>query len=421
MSVVYRRVKICYNILMKHISMRFFVAVLSLAFLGVIFCGNAVLADDDLEDKKDDLEDLQEKKESYQKIINIKQNQETLLQSQISSLSSQTEKLENNIQENSVKLEETQKKMSILEAQIQQKEEEIAQQKSILGEFLRSYYDWNASEMRNVFFTGSDNSFSLADQSLQLQNGVSGAIEKIESIKRSLARDKEALTRTHTEIETLNVKLEQQTVYLESTKRQKEGLVAKTTQEKTQYQKKLSKVEEEMRDIEQEIQELEADKSSNIDMSKLPSKKSADFEYPVENVRITQSYGKTTFTRWYTFHNGTDFGLASGSKILAVADGKVLATGDCGAKYAYGKWVAIDHGNGLVSFYGHLSKQKVKRGDAVDQGDTIALSGNTGYSTGPHLHFSVFTKDSFEVIDSTSVKGVKIPTGAHLNPMRYLP
>ena len=105
--------------------------------------------------------------------------------------------------------------------------------------------------------------------------------------------------------------------------------------------------------------------------------------------------------------------------IYAAGNGKVIGSGSNG-KYAYGNWIAIDHGDGLVTLYGHLSSKSVSRGDSVKRGDKIGISGNTGFSTGPHLHFSVFVKSSYEVVQSKYVKGLMIPTGAGVNPMKYL-
>lgn len=402
----------------------FFVVILifgSLVGIGSVkYTDNFALASE-LEDKQDDLQDLQKKKETYQKIVNLKVNQATLLNSQIAILENQTNQLQGTIQENATKLEVTKQEIARLSAQIDEKEKEIRNQKEFLAEFVRLYYDWSSGEIQSALFSdGLQNPFAVSDQSDQFQEKVSEAVEKIESVKKSLSRDQESLDQDKIEIETLNTKLEQQTVYLESTKKEKEMLYTQTTAEKNQYAQKLSKVEGQIRDIEREIEQLEAVKSNAINMANLPSKKGAGMDFPVKDPAVTQRYGKTTFTRWYSFHNGVDFGIPTGTKILAAAAGKVVATGDCG-RYAYGKWVAIDHGNGLVTLYGHLSQQKTSKGKSVKKGDTIGLSGNTGYSTGPHLHFSVFTSDSFEVVASTSVAGVNIPTGAHINPMMYLP
>ncbi len=99
-----------------------------------------------------------------------------------------------------------------------------------------------------------------------------------------------------------------------------------------------------------------------------------------------------------------------GTPIYSVMDGTVLATGDttkvCRG-VQYGRWIVIDHGNGLASMYAHLSAIKVKKGEKVKRGQKIGLSGNTGYSTGPHLHFTIYY-----------TKGVKIKTISHSYPGR---
>lgn len=417
--------------MIKYRGMRRKTVWFSVIFLSIFLFGfsgreTVFVVADTLDDKKDDLQDLQEKKSSYQKIIDIKKNQKALLQSQITNLAQQTDTLSSTIAENTVKLEETKQKIQTLEQQIQEKEEVIAEQKEMLADFIRSYRDSESGGFQAMVFAveSGENPFSSADQSEQFQSDIAQAVEKIEAVRRSLSRDSEALGRDKTETETLNARLEQQTAYLDSAKQQKEALAEQAVVEQTQYEKKLSKVEEQIDDIEQEIEELEAQKSNSLDLSKLPSRSGAAMRYPLEKGSITQGYGKTSFaksSKMYKngFHNGVDFGVPTGTEVLAAASGTVVATGNSG-RYAYGKWIAIDHGNGLVTLYGHLSKQKVSRGDGVSRGDTIGLSGNTGNSTGPHVHFTVFSEDSFEVVDSVSVSGVKIPTGASVNPMRYL-
>ena len=84
-------------------------------------------------------------------------------------------------------------------------------------------------------------------------------------------------------------------------------------------------------------------------------------------------------------HDGIDIG-ARYEEVWAVADGRVVAAQWNGG---YGNYIEIDHGNGIHSFYGHFNSYNVKVGNYVSQGQVIAQSGNTGWSTAPHLHFGV--------------------------------
>lgn len=86
------------------------------------------------------------------------------------------------------------------------------------------------------------------------------------------------------------------------------------------------------------------------------------------------------------FHKGIDYAVPSGSDVLCTAKGKVIFAG---VKGGYGNCVIISHGNGLSTLYAHLSKIEVNTNDNVEVGEVIAKSGNTGRSTGPHLHYEV--------------------------------
>ena len=86
------------------------------------------------------------------------------------------------------------------------------------------------------------------------------------------------------------------------------------------------------------------------------------------------------------FHKGLDIAVAHGSDVRSAASGKVLFAG---VKGGYGNCVIVSHGNGLDTLYGHLSQILVKANDVVKVNDVIAKSGNTGRSTGPHLHYEV--------------------------------
>ncbi|RPI74516.1 MAG: LysM peptidoglycan-binding domain-containing protein [Desulfobacteraceae bacterium] len=114
------------------------------------------------------------------------------------------------------------------------------------------------------------------------------------------------------------------------------------------------------------------------------------FIAPVDG-RLTSAYGsrpwrsgKKTYLR---FHYGIDLGAPVGTAIVAAKEGIVRFAG----RYSksYGNAVVLDHGNGVSSIYAHCSKVTVKSGDKVERGQTIALIGMTGRTTGPHVHFEV--------------------------------
>ena len=113
---------------------------------------------------------------------------------------------------------------------------------------------------------------------------------------------------------------------------------------------------------------------------------------------ISSRYGVSSKIRVST-HTGLDIAATTGTPIKVVADGTITLAAYSGS---YGYLVKVDHGNGVETWYGHTSKMLVKEGQAVKAGDTIALVGSTGNSTGPHLHFEVRIN------------------GEHINPQKYL-
>ena len=112
------------------------------------------------------------------------------------------------------------------------------------------------------------------------------------------------------------------------------------------------------------------------------------FANPAPNRKITSLFGNRIdpFFGKLAMHAGIDFRQKTGSKVRATGAGTVVHAGLAGG---YGIMVEIDHGNGITTRYGHLSKVLVKEGDVIAAGDLIALSGSTGRSTGPHLHYEV--------------------------------
>ena len=112
------------------------------------------------------------------------------------------------------------------------------------------------------------------------------------------------------------------------------------------------------------------------------------FIYPIHG-RLTSPFGYRSdpFTGARSFHSGVDLAAPTGTSVKAALDGRIAETG---FNRIYGNYVIITHDRGYQSLYGHLSAIYVKRGQYVTQGAVVGAVGNTGYSTGPHLHLSIY-------------------------------
>ena len=174
--------------------------------------------------------------------------------------------------------------------------------------------------------------------------------------------------------------------------------------------------------------------------STLPQKGTQVLIWPVEAPVITQGYGLTSFAQGGAYgydksgrpnpHRGVDFKASVGTPVLAATGGTVRDAVNMDAFpgcYSYGRWVLVDHDNGLSTMYAHLSVISVSAGEYVKPGQIVGYAGSSGYATGPHLHFQVFDRDAVQVSQFTWSVGCKqarvpyAPYEAYLNPMNYLP
>ncbi|GGT61671.1 M23 family metallopeptidase [Streptomyces coeruleorubidus] len=134
---------------------------------------------------------------------------------------------------------------------------------------------------------------------------------------------------------------------------------------------------------------------------------------PVKKYKLSASFAQNG-GMWQSTHSGQDFAVPSGTQVVAAHGGTVVKAGGNGAGDgpAYGNAVVIKHGNGTYSQYAHLSKVKVSIGQVVKTGQEIARSGNTGNSSGPHLHFEIRTTANYgsavDPVKFLRAKGVKV-------------
>ena len=112
--------------------------------------------------------------------------------------------------------------------------------------------------------------------------------------------------------------------------------------------------------------------------------------YPLATGRdhLSSEYGyrRDPFSKKYKFHDGHDYSAHIGTPVYATANGRVKKSKYWGS---FGNYIEVDHGNGYITAYGHLSTRNVNTGDKVFRGQKIGEVGNTGRSTAPHLHYEV--------------------------------
>ncbi|GAA3394213.1 M23 family metallopeptidase [Streptomyces roseoviridis] len=131
-------------------------------------------------------------------------------------------------------------------------------------------------------------------------------------------------------------------------------------------------------------------------VKKAAAKKAASWVKPVAGYTLTASFNQGG-AMWSHKHSGQDFAVPVGTPVKAAGAGTVVKAGPYGGGDgpAYGNAIVVKHANGTYSQYAHLSKIKVHIGQKVSAGQRIALSGNTGNSSGPHLHFEIRTTPNY--------------------------
>ncbi|EMF26931.1 M23 family metallopeptidase [Streptomyces pseudogriseolus] len=146
-----------------------------------------------------------------------------------------------------------------------------------------------------------------------------------------------------------------------------------------------------------EAAKTQAVKASAVKKATQAAKKSTpSWVSPVKNYKLSASFAQNG-GMWAHKHSGQDYAVPTGTPVMAAHGGTVVKAGGNGAGDgpAYGNAIVIKHGNKTYSQYAHLSSVNVKVGQVVKTGQKIALSGNTGNSSGPHLHFEIRTTPNY--------------------------
>lgn len=371
--------------------------------------------------KEAKIKELQEKAAAYKKTIDEKKGEANTYVNQILVLNNQIGKLNAEIEMTQERIEETDLTIEKLTLEINTKEAEIETLKKRIGTILKLVGEYDRIDLSEILLRGNNFSeiFNVAQSVITLQDEIKNQLGDLRTLKEKLNGEKEEYNAKKQELEGLESDLSYKKVITDGERKKKKNLLNITKGEEKKFQKLLSDTETKQREIQKEIIQIESKLSYLIDQSKIPSAKKGLLAWPCEGI-ISQGYGSTSKTGFvnpvYDFHNGIDIAASIGTAIKAPLGGKVVASGTNG-NYAYGNWLAIDHQNGLITLYAHLSAKKVKVDEEIKKGQIIGYMGSTGFSTGSHLHFTVYAANTFETQEKWF--GL-LPVGGSLNPMNYL-
>ena len=433
------------GICLEHVRM----CLLSLSFAASLFCVQAVHAQttdavsgDDLQNKIDqrnrDIQALQVEIKSYQSQLDTLGGQETSLSSTLKSLDLTQKKLQADLKVSENKIAEKTLEIRQLDANISGKQSNISEDQRIVTQSFQSLNESGNRSLPELLLDSASvsDAFRALDQLGTLQQGLYGRIGSLQNDAAHLNDNKAASLRDKADLVTLNSQLKDQRAVVLSTSAEKTALLNQTKQSEASYQKMLADKQTQEAAFQQEISDYESQLHLKVDSSAIPRSSSGVLSWPIDNVFITQYFGNTPFStanpQIYNGkgHTGVDFRAPIGTPIKAALDGVVVGVANMDLVpgcYSYGKWIMLKHPNGLSTLYAHLSVQSVSDGDVVAAGQIIGYSGNTGYTTGPHLHFGVYATQgvvikSFD--NSLHCKGALIPLAdykAYLNPLSFLP
>lgn len=383
----------------------------------------------------------------------------TEIEKKIKNQDEEIEKLENSIKESEKKVkqyfgESTSLKKEIanlnylnskLKKTIYQKEKDIKKISKKITEISEKVNinnskidDLKKKLKNNIFVINQISSTSIFEKILagkQLSDATDDII-KIETIQKifqnnikdfikvfnELDQEKKIQENENKKLDVEKEKLSDKKFILEKNKKDKNSLLNITKNKEENFKIILAQQKKEKEEFEKELFELESKLQFILDKDSIPKKQIGLFDWPTpeKSSRISQFFGYTDFHSDYSTqkkHNGIDIAVPTGTVVSSVMSGRVSDTGDatkiCQGKQ-YGKWITVEHENGLTSMYAHLSKISIKKGQKISRGQKIGLSGNTGYSFGSHLHFTVYYSAGLEIKTITKNK-----LGCYISPQKY--
>lgn len=447
----------------------FSLSLLVLASVGNALVPEAVRAQSEaqirsqIDEHADKIRALEEEEKKIQQQLNQVAGQRQTLQGAVRQLdlSRQQTTTQINLTEN--RISSTNLKLNELSRTISDTESRIALDQDTIAKSLRTMAEvGDVSIVEQIFGSGDLTELWVTlDDAVSLANALRGNISKLNQAKQQLSSQQEEEAARRQELTSFRDDLSTQRQTLDVQRTEQNRLLTQTQSQESAYQDLLTRKRAERALFEQALSSLENSLKS-VGQSEVPTVQTGVLAWPYSasfaqscagkqgalgNPHcITQYFGNTAFAtanaQIYngSGHNAIDIGMPIGTPVTAALSGTVIGTGNTDAVpgcYSFGKWVLIKHPNGLATSYSHLSAINVSQGQTVSTGQTIGLSGMTGYATGPHLHFSVYAATGVQVMDlaawrksqgqaagtGCSAGGAVMPVAspsAYLNPMSYL-
>ncbi len=390
-----------------------------------------------IQDSQDEIQKIEAEIRKYEEELKKVSHKKKTLKNALYSIELSRKKLINQITLTEDKIDKLEQDIQKLKNGVENKEKKIKKNKKLLAQVLRIANEYESRSLAEILFSSN---FSKMLNEIENINKIQQLIQdnnrKLAVKKQELQNGLEKLAQAKSDLLKAKSKLQTQKQSVDVARKEQKRLVNATQNKEANYQKILAAKRQAKREFEEQMLEYEAKLKYILDPNSIPKIGSKVFRWPVDNVWITQYFGNTKFAKSGAYngkgHNGIDLGVSIGTPVKAVLSGIVVETGNTDAYpgcYSYGKWVLIKHGNGLASLYAHLSKINVSNGQKIKTGQVIAYSGNTGYSTGPHLHFTVYAADAVRVVPlgkwrkthyCAKARVPVAPLRAYMNPIDFL-
>lgn len=375
----------------------------------------------------------------YQKDLDATSAKKQTLQSTLAQLNLSIKKVTASVTLIKAQISTTQLQIDQLEDGIAHKQSSIVTVQDGLRESLKLLDQGeNQSLVAQILTSGS---LTTAWQDIDNFQTLQGAVQ---SHIVELSKEKQQLTSVKTQREAKEEQLQEQKAdlvtqqgSLTATKKAQSDLLAQTKSQESTYQKLIADKKAQQQSFEDALGDLKSQLNVAINQSDITTAGKGILRWPLDKVRITQYFGNTAFAASGAYngkgHNGIDLAAPIGTPIKASLSGVVAGTGNTDAIrgcYSFGKWVMIKHANGLSTMYSHLSEIDVSTGGNVVTGQIIGYSGETGYATGPHLHYGVYVSSATTIIKLGEATKSKtpcanavmpvVPIQGYLNPLNYL-